>query len=375
MTTTGKRTSFLPAARFRRTLLQLCTRRSADAAPPSWHPCRDCGMTPRGREDFRLPDTALPVRIFRGSEVALDATLYPDTLCLDCEARQFTLTWRCDTPIRRHLDRVHRGLGRPALAWPVARAWHRQALCPVRSADPSVREGRMTGFLHIQAAGMVSCVGLDAASTCAAHAGAAGRFCRNPLHGARRRMACGCGCAFAAQLDRRQAHGASGCRRLVGHRAAAPRNAGPDTDPALPCRRRPSRSPECGTGSFRAPCRRYPRSSCAAAAACHLAWTAVRVCCAGSRAPPDRGGRRPCHHPGGRQLSDRPDDGTLPCRQPSALPGNANGFIPGEAAAAVLCTSQQGPLRVLGLGMAREPAISTTRPARTACPCPCARTA
>ncbi|NGM46372.1 3-oxoacyl-ACP synthase [Rhodobacter sp. SGA-6-6] len=35
-------------------------------------------------------------------------------------------------------------------------------------------------------------------------------------------------------------------------------------------------------------------------------------------------------------------------------PGNANGFIPGEAAAAVLCTAAPGPLRLTGLGLARE---------------------
>ncbi len=37
-------------------------------------------------------------------------------------------------------------------------------------------------------------------------------------------------------------------------------------------------------------------------------------------------------------------------------PGNANGFIPGEAAAAVLC-SARGPLRLTGLGLAREEAF------------------
>lgn len=37
-------------------------------------------------------------------------------------------------------------------------------------------------------------------------------------------------------------------------------------------------------------------------------------------------------------------------------PGNANGFIPGEAAAAVLC-SGSGPLRLTGLGLAREEAF------------------
>lgn len=35
-------------------------------------------------------------------------------------------------------------------------------------------------------------------------------------------------------------------------------------------------------------------------------------------------------------------------------PGNANGFIPGEAAAAILCTAEPGPIRMTGLGLARE---------------------
>src|SRR5690606_27622622 len=37
-------------------------------------------------------------------------------------------------------------------------------------------------------------------------------------------------------------------------------------------------------------------------------------------------------------------------------PANSNGFIPGEAAAAVLCTAETGPLRLTGLGLAREEA-------------------
>ncbi len=61
------------------------------------------GLTPQGREEFRLPDTDLPVSVFRGREIALQQTLRPDTLAFDCEARQFTMTWRCDTRIRRQI--------------------------------------------------------------------------------------------------------------------------------------------------------------------------------------------------------------------------------------------------------------------------------
>ncbi len=71
------------------------------APPASGTPVVIVGMTPQGREEFRLPETSLPVTIFRGRNVALQTTLRPDTLALDCEARQFTLTWRCDTRIHR----------------------------------------------------------------------------------------------------------------------------------------------------------------------------------------------------------------------------------------------------------------------------------
>ena len=59
------------------------------------------GMTPGGREQFRLPDTALPLKVFRGREVAFDDHRLPDTLAFDTEARQFMLTWRIWIPMKR----------------------------------------------------------------------------------------------------------------------------------------------------------------------------------------------------------------------------------------------------------------------------------
>lgn len=43
-------------------------------------------------------------------------------------------------------------------------------------------------------------------------------------------------------------------------------------------------------------------------------------------------------------------------RERLLAPGNANGFIPGEAAGAILCTAGEGPLRLTGIGLAREAA-------------------
>lgn len=79
-----------------------CAPEDQQIAPPApGTPVVILGMTPQGREEFRLPDTRLPVRLFRGREIALDTVLLPDTLAFDCEARQFTLAWRCECRIRR----------------------------------------------------------------------------------------------------------------------------------------------------------------------------------------------------------------------------------------------------------------------------------
>ena len=60
-------------------------------------------LTPAGREAFRLPDTLLPIRVFRGRETCLDARVLPDTLLIDSEALQFMLVWRIEVPIRRSI--------------------------------------------------------------------------------------------------------------------------------------------------------------------------------------------------------------------------------------------------------------------------------
>ena len=59
-----------------------------------------------------------------------------------------------------------------------------------------------------------------------------------------------------------------------------------------------------------------------------------------------------------RQLPRDPHIRPLPRRAPPATADNPNGFIPGEAAAAILCArpGSGGALRLIGLGLAREPA-------------------
>lgn len=69
--------------------------------PRSGTPVVLLNLTPRGREAFRLPDTLLPLRVYRGREACLDAAVLPDTLILDPEVREFMLVWRIWVPIRR----------------------------------------------------------------------------------------------------------------------------------------------------------------------------------------------------------------------------------------------------------------------------------
>lgn len=58
-------------------------------------------LTPGGRESFRLPETDLPLTVFRKRDKVFDQTVRPDTLLFDTEARQFSMVWRIDIPIKR----------------------------------------------------------------------------------------------------------------------------------------------------------------------------------------------------------------------------------------------------------------------------------
>ncbi len=90
-------------------------------------------LTPRGREAFRLPDTRLPIRIWRGSDVCHEGQSLPDTLLIDAEARIFMLVWRVSVPIRRTIAEF-------------SRAWVGP---PTEAMLRAEREGR--GYLRIPA--------------------------------------------------------------------------------------------------------------------------------------------------------------------------------------------------------------------------------
>lgn len=91
---------FLPAD-FDERYFQMAPEDQQIAFPETGTPVALVNLTPSGRETFRLPDTALPIRIFRGGETCLDAAPRPDTLIFDPEAREFMLVWRVSVPMRR----------------------------------------------------------------------------------------------------------------------------------------------------------------------------------------------------------------------------------------------------------------------------------
>ena len=84
------------------------------AKPERAHDVVLLNLTPSGREAFRLPDPALPVRLFREWETAFDGVLYPDALIFDTEARKLSMTWRVDVPIKRSITEFTESwIGRP----------------------------------------------------------------------------------------------------------------------------------------------------------------------------------------------------------------------------------------------------------------------
>lgn len=60
-------------------------------------------LTPKGRESFALPDTTLPITIFRGRDKCLEEVAVADTLIFDTEARTFSMVWRVEVRIHRHM--------------------------------------------------------------------------------------------------------------------------------------------------------------------------------------------------------------------------------------------------------------------------------
>ncbi|MEB3047423.1 DUF2169 family type VI secretion system accessory protein [Rhizobium mulingense] len=58
-------------------------------------------LTPEGKTWFSLPDTALPMTIFRDNEIVLDKIIRPDTLLFDIESRRLSMVWRTEARIRK----------------------------------------------------------------------------------------------------------------------------------------------------------------------------------------------------------------------------------------------------------------------------------
>ena len=121
---------FLPA-RLRRPLLPDGPARPADRPPRGGEEVILANLTPQGKENFRLPPTALPVTLFKPAATRrLEADLLPDTLLFDPENRRFSLAWRVSSRIHRTSSTSPRpGSGPPP----------RPCSAPAAKAAPTIR--------------------------------------------------------------------------------------------------------------------------------------------------------------------------------------------------------------------------------------------
>jgi 3-oxoacyl-[acyl-carrier-protein] synthase-1 len=212
----------------------------------------------------------------------------------------------------------------------------------------------MTAHLHIAAAGMVTCVGLDAASSCAAMRGRLDGFAETRFMGPDGEWLIGGGVPLPRNWIgvKRMAHLAAGALA--------------DIETQRPGTLAGTRILLCLAEEDR-PGRPIPEPAALARLLAEIL---------GLAAPPRM--QVIAHgRPSGfvaldraRRLIAAGEDPVLILGVDSYLtaqsiayylgqarilcPGNANGFIPGEAAAAILCTAASGPLRLTGLGLARE---------------------
>lgn len=215
----------------------------------------------------------------------------------------------------------------------------------------------MTAVLHLQAAGMVTCVGLDAASSCAAMRGRLDGFAETRFLGPDGEWLIG----GAVPLPRnwigvkRMAHLAAGALADLRRQTLAGSRDVLSNVPILLCLAeedrpgRPVPDPAVLTGLLSEILQIFlPRLQIIAhgrPSGFVALDRARRLVAAGEDRVIILGldsyltAQSVAHYLGQNRL---------------LVPGNANGFIPGEAAAAVLCTASPGPLRLTGLGLARE---------------------
>jgi hypothetical protein len=95
-------------------------------------------LTPEGRTSFRLPDTALPMTLFKGRQKTFEGSVLPDTVLLDPENRRFSLVWRVSQRFERTiLDFTECWVGPPTESMLRARATGR-AFARVSGVAPVV---------------------------------------------------------------------------------------------------------------------------------------------------------------------------------------------------------------------------------------------
>ena len=315
---------------------------------------------PRGNaRTSACPPPRLPVTLFKGRDIALRGRRSTPTPCSSTPRTAASPSSGASPPASTAPSSTSPRPGsarRPSRCCaPAARA----APTSAPPAPPSPRTRTHDRELDIVSIGMVTAVGLDAPSACAAMRARLDGFQETRFLGPGGDWLVGAPGAAAAQLDRREAprpHGRRRDRRGLRRRARGPR----PTAALILCLAEEDRPGRLAPDAPRLP-PASPRSSAS---------------------PPDRtrivAHGRPSGHVAldqARKLARRPatapyvmiagvDSYLTARRSPTTspqdrllAPDNPNGFIPGEAAAAILCARPgAGALRLLGLGLAREPA-------------------
>lgn len=72
-------------------------------APAGGEEVQLVNLTPEGRESFALPQTTLPMTLFKGRKRVFEGDVLPDTLLFDLERRYFSVVWRLAQRIQTSL--------------------------------------------------------------------------------------------------------------------------------------------------------------------------------------------------------------------------------------------------------------------------------
>jgi 3-oxoacyl-[acyl-carrier-protein] synthase-1 len=130
-------------------------------------------LTPQGRTAFKLPKIKVPVYFFRTRQEDYQTEAVIDTVLLEPDRQRFSLVWRTHIPLKKKHFRSVASAGGQEIQGMVARQNPGQNLLPLPGSPAASQSGRGRRSMSQQPLAIVDCemvtgVGLSAASSCAA---------------------------------------------------------------------------------------------------------------------------------------------------------------------------------------------------------------